>query len=412
MRPFVLERYFAKWEFAAPHILCASDCEPLHLKQLLEVADADSLERWSSLCLSYTEPQGLPALRAEITKLYKTVTSDDLVVCAPEEGIYLTMRALLKPGDHVVVQFPGYLSLYEVALSIGCRVTLWEPRLGEGGSIRFDIGDFRGLLEADTKLAVINFPHNPTGCQLSVAEYNELMEAVSDVGAYLFSDEMYRGLELPPTAKLPAGVDQYCRSISLCGMSKVWGLPGLRIGWLASHDQELLTRIMELKDYTSICNSATSEILALAALRASSPIVADNVAMLTSNRAQLKAFMQRWPDVFECQPPRAGSIAFPRLVTGEPIEQFTDRVVMSCGVLLLPGSVYEHPATTAKGHFRLGLGRRDFPAAIAVLEKFLQAGGATPPPEVKDPATAAATSSPSTPPVLPEEEAAKQLAHK
>src|SRR5262245_22026066 len=122
---FRLERFFAKWEFAVRHVLCASDTEPFSLEEILALADDDARCRWSELRLGYTESLGLPALRAEIAGLYPGVSDDDVICFAgAEEGIYLAMHALLTAGDHAVVARPCYQSLHEVARSIGASVTL------------------------------------------------------------------------------------------------------------------------------------------------------------------------------------------------------------------------------------------------------------------------------------------------
>jgi aspartate/methionine/tyrosine aminotransferase len=126
--PFKLERYFARHEFKARYLLSASDCEALSMKELLALADEDGLARWQSLSLGYTESLGLPVLRSEIARLYQAVPAEHILTLTPEEGIYIAMQALLKPGDHVICLFPAYQSLYEIARSIGCEVTPWMLR--------------------------------------------------------------------------------------------------------------------------------------------------------------------------------------------------------------------------------------------------------------------------------------------
>ena len=128
IKPFKLERYFAKYEFSAPYLLCTSDCEPLTLKELLEFAEETSLMLWNNLWLGYTESQGHPILREEISKLYKNISSEEVLVITPEEGIFIAMNVLLKKGDHLIVTFPGYQSLYETANSIGAEVSKWKVK--------------------------------------------------------------------------------------------------------------------------------------------------------------------------------------------------------------------------------------------------------------------------------------------
>ncbi|GAB4822749.1 hypothetical protein N2152v2_009795 [Parachlorella kessleri] len=374
------KRYFARHEHSVPHLLCCSDSQPLQLSELLELADEDSRQRWESLSLAYTEAQGLPALREAIAAcpaLYTTISPDDLIIAAPEEAIYLAMLALLKPGDRIIATYPGYQSLHEIARSLGCSVSLWElESAGPQGSLAFDVGRLESLLEEGppAKLVVVNFPHNPTGWLPDGKQWQRLVEACRRAGSYLFSDEMYRGMEFDPATRLAPAADMYERGVSLCGMSKAVGGPGLRIGWLATHATEVLDRVKELKDYTTICNSAPSEILALVGVRSWDKLVDRQMAMIRSNLALVESFFQRWRQVLEWEPPLAGTIAFPRLLTGEPVEAFCDRLVEEAGVLLLPATVYDHALSIEQGRFRLGFGRRNLPDCLKRLEAFLAKG--------------------------------------
>ncbi|KAG2493943.1 hypothetical protein HYH03_007873 [Edaphochlamys debaryana] len=376
--PFKLERYFAKWEFTAPHLLCCSDCEPLQLGELLGLADKDSLSRWENLRLSYGETRGMPELREEIAKLYDSVTPDNVIVAAPQECVYLAMRALLRPGDHVVVTYPGYQSLYQMALSLGCEVELWGLELGPEGAAAFDVEKFKALLRPTTRLAVVNFPHNPSGWLPGGAQWGDIVGACRGVGAHLFSDEIYRLMEFDPAARLPAAADVYDKAISLGGLSKAFGLPGLRVGWLAVQPamRPFLDRVAELRDYTTICGSQPSELLGLVALRAREAVLERSMRTVRGNLEVLAAFMKEWSHVFRYSPPAAGSVGFPSLQPlyrpGESVEAFCDRLVQACGVLLLPASVYDHCPSEAGRHFRVGLGRRDLPACLEVLRGFLR----------------------------------------
>ena len=125
---FKLERYFAKYEFSAPYLLCSSDCEALTMDELTIMSDSDSLQLWYDLKLAYTESQGHPVLREEISQLYTSIKPEDLLVLTPEEGIYIAMNTLLNKGDHVITTFPAYQSLYEIANSIGCELSQWTPK--------------------------------------------------------------------------------------------------------------------------------------------------------------------------------------------------------------------------------------------------------------------------------------------
>ena len=205
LRPFKLERYFALHEFSARYLLSASDVESLSMQELLALADADSLSRWQSLSLGYTESLGLPALRAEIAALYQKVGIETILTLAPEEGIFITMHTLLKPGDHVISIFPAYQSLYEIGRSLGCEVSPWKLVLKEG-RWALDFVALASCLKPNTRLLVVNFPHNPSGFLPTRKELEQLIAFVREHRLYLFSDEMYRFLEYDPALRLPRQV--------------------------------------------------------------------------------------------------------------------------------------------------------------------------------------------------------------
>jgi len=310
--------------------------------------------------------------------MYESVSADEVMCAAPEELIYLFMLALLEPGDHVVVTSPGYQSLYEIAQSLGCEVRFWEPATNDAGELEFQVQGGPGSLEEvvtggpPPKLVVTNFPHNPTGKTLTAAQW-EAVVAMCDVhGAHLFSDEMYRLLEHSPEARLPSAVDVYPRAVALSGVSKTIGLPGLRTGWLATHDAALLSRVAELKDYTTICGSAPSEVLALMGLRAREQLVARNLALIEENMTLLQPIFARHSDMLQWDPPVAGSIAFPRFRgDGVDADAIAEALVEGYGVLLLPGSVYGSDKCTSEARFRLGLGRAGMQEGVELFAKAL-----------------------------------------
>jgi aspartate/methionine/tyrosine aminotransferase len=359
---FALERYFARWEFAARYVLCASDVEPVGMHELLAMADPDARSRWADLRLGYTESLGLPALRAEIAALYDGLTADDVITFAgAEEGVFLGMHALLGAADHAVVVWPAYQSLYEVARSIGASVT-FVPLHPRGWTL--DVDAVAAAMRPNTKVIVINFPHSPTGAQLEPAQFDRLVTIAELHGAHLWSDEVYRFLE-HDAASLPPAAARSDRGVSLGVMSKAFGLAGVRVGWVATRDKALRTRLAALKDYTTICNSAPSEVLALIALRARTALVDRAQTILRANIAILDEFFARNGDRFAWTRPRAGSVCFPTL-TGHDVDAFAARLVEEEGVLLLPASQFAY----AGNNFRLGFGRRDMPQGLTRLEQF------------------------------------------
>lgn len=365
---FKLERYFARWEFSAPYLLCSSDVEGWRLGELLQLADADGRERWERLTLGYTESTGLPALREEVARLYTDVTPEQVLTFAgAQEALFVLMNVALGPGTHALVTWPGYQSLHEVARATGADVELL--RLREEDGWRLDVEAVRRALRPTTRMVVVNLPHNPTGALPSHADFRALCALCEERGILLLSDEVYRLLEDREEDRLPAAVDACATGVSLGVMSKAFGLAGLRVGWLACRDARLLQACAAFKDYTSICNAAPSEVLALVALRAKEQVLARSHTLLARNLSLLDAFFARHADVLSWVRPRAGSVGFPRLKGDTPVGAFCQALVEQEGVLLLPGDVYDFPG----GHFRLGFGRESLPEGLARLERFLLA---------------------------------------
>ena len=367
---FALERYFARWEFEVEHVLGASDVEGWSMAELLELADDETRGMWQGLRLGYTESTGHPKLRAEIARLYESLEADDVLVFAgAEEAIFSLFSSSVEAGEHVFVTWPGYQSLYEVARAAGAHVSLHVllEEHGWGLDVERLIRSFR----PETRLVVVNAPHNPTGMLPSEEDWRRLATACSEAGIRLVADEVYRFLEHDGSATLPAGADLDERFISIGVMSKSFALAGLRIGWLATRDRAVLDRCARMKDYTTICSSAPSEVLALIGLRARERVLARSREIVAANLAVLDGFFERHADALAWVRPLGGSIGFPRLVPGGPAGASADRfaasLVEKTGVLLLPSSTFGFGDT----HFRIGLGRTDLPVAVEAVEQFL-----------------------------------------
>ncbi len=367
LHDFALERFFARWEFKAELLLCASDVEGWRMGDLLELAGEDDRRRWDDLRLGYTESTGDPTLRAAIADLYERISPDDvLVFVGAEEAIFALNNVLLGPGDHAVVVRPAYQSLAEVARAAGAEVTRVDLRETDGW--RLDPEDVRAALRPSTRLILINEPHNPTGSLMDRQTFDRLVELAAEAGAHLVVDEVYRFLEFDAADRLPAGADALAAGVSIGVMSKSFGLAGLRIGWVATRDRELLARLAAFKDYTTICNSAPAEVLALIALKAADRVLARNRGIVEANLPLLDTFFEHWSGTFEWVRPRGGSIGFPRLLADLPIDRFAEDLVRDTGVLILPGAIFED----AGNHFRLGFGRTNMPAALERLDSYAE----------------------------------------
>ena len=364
LRPFRIEQYYAEHEFTARYMLSSSDCESRTVGELLEL-EAGAQDALRELWCGYTESPGAPGLRAELAAGYDGLEPDDVLVtsCA-EEGIFLGCHALLRPGDHAVVETPCYESALELSRSTGAEVSEWRRRHDDGWA--YDLDELARLVRARTRLIYVNTPHNPTGSHMTHQELAGVIEIARGCGAVLFCDEVYRDLEHEPELRLPAACEAYERAVSLGSMSKSLGLPGLRLGWLASRDRALLEPVLDLKHYTTICSSAPSELLSTIALRNRRTLLDRNLEIVRGNLELLDDFFERRDDLFAWVRPSAGPIGFPRLAGDVDVEQLCASLVASAGVLLLPGAVYDEPQ-----HVRVGFGRRNMPEALARLDEYL-----------------------------------------
>jgi aspartate/methionine/tyrosine aminotransferase len=364
--PFATEQYYALYEFRAPHLLSVSDCETVSISELAQMAGAD-LAALGELTLGYTESQGRPELREAIAKGYEHISAEDvLVLNSPVEGIYLVMRALLEPDDEAIVLTPAYDALINLAEFASKRVHRWQLQ-PTNDSWTLDFDALAGLMSDRTRLVVVNFPHNPTGLLPAAADLERLVDVARDRRAWLFCDEMYRGLEFGPAPALPSAVDVYEKAVVLSGLSKSYGLPGLRAGWLVVRKERLRERLLNWKYYTSICPPAPTEHLALMALQAGPELIARNRQIIQENLALADDFFGRWPELLTWRRPQAGSVSLARINVPD-VRQYCHRLAREAGVVLLPGEFMGSPP----GHVRFGFGRRSFGPALAHYEAHLR----------------------------------------
>ncbi len=363
---FKLERYFARYEFSSPYLLCCSDCETLTVQDVLQLEGEEAKSEFMKLGLGYTESPGNEELRRRIAEIYDHMEVENvLVTSGAEESIFLFMNTSLEPGDHVIVQYPYYQSLGEVARSIGCEVNYWQMEEARGWEP--DLESLIHMIKPNTRAVIVNMPHNPTGYLCSRQEFAKLVEILRDRNILLFSDEVYRLLEYRDSDRLPAACDVYENAVSLGVMSKAYGLAGLRIGWAASSNPKVIRKMAAFKDYTTICNSAPSEFLATIALKHSDTIVGRNLDIIKHNLALLDKFVADHSGIFSWIRPKAGPIAFPSVEWPEGVDAFCSGLVSARGVLLLPASCFGFDGR----NFRIGFGRQNMPEALEQLQNYL-----------------------------------------
>lgn len=370
MRNFELEVYFSKWEFSARYHLTASDVQSMSIQQLLALATEEQRRQFHNQWLGYTETWGAPELRQLIADSYDVCEYDNILCFAgAEEGIYAAMRVLLDRDSHAIVVVPNYQAAETIPLEI-CQVT--GVALEESNNWQLNLDDVEAAITPKTELISINIPNNPTGATLSKSNLSRLIELCRKHNLYLFSDEVYRGLETDESKRCMQIADIYERGLSLNVLSKAYGFPGLRIGWIASQDRDVLLRLERYKHYLSICNSAPSEMLAQIVLSNSEHILTTNRAKVSANLAQMESFFAAHETLFHWCRPDGGCIAYPRFLGRCSVEEFCTNLVQERGVLLLPASIYQSELlSTPKQHFRIGFGRDNTAIGLVELERYI-----------------------------------------
>lgn len=373
LHEFRLESYFARWEFTARYHMTASDAQSMSLGELLALAKPDERAAWENLSLGYTQSQGDPILRQLIAATYDNLSPDDILCFAgAEEGMWCALHALLRPDDHCLVTVPNYQSMEEVPLSICGKANVSGVILRPENDWSLDLDDVRASLRPNTRVIAVNFPTNPTGAILSPEVFAELLKLCEERNIMLFSDEVYRGIERDPARRLPQAADRSRCGMSLNVLSKAYGFPGLRIGWIACHDRALLERMLRFKHYLSICNSAPSELLGRIILRNRELLLDRTRRLCTENLDSLGRFFDQHADVYQWRAPAGGCVGFVRYAGADGVEEHCRRLVEEAGVLLLPSSIYtSRLGAVPNEYFRVGFGRANIQEGLAAWTKHL-----------------------------------------
>ena len=371
--PFRLETFFSDWESYARYNIAQSDAETMTVDEILALATPEEREAFGAMRLSSPPAWGTDALRAAVAATYETVDADH-VLCfsGAEEAIFWCMEDLMGPGDHAIVTVPNYQSMESVAIATGADVT--AAVLDPANGWAFDLDELRAQLRPTTKVIAVNFPNNPTGATLDEATFRALVDLCDERGIRLFSDEVYRGLEVEGSMPaLPQAADISPTALSLNVMSKAYGLSGLRIGWVASQDKEQLARLEKRKHFTSICNAGPSEHLATIVLRNARAVRDRNRAIIAGNLPLFREFFsERWAGLFEWEQPQGGCVSYPRYLGPGSTEEFCHKLLVEAGVCVLPPSIYQSAlAPMPADHFRMGVGHRVSGAALEVFDDYL-----------------------------------------
>lgn len=368
MNVFKLEEYLARYEFSAKYLLCCSDAESFAMSDILNFSNSEDKKQWDHLKLGYTEASGMPALRqAVVNTFYSGLDEKNILMFAgAEEGIFCTFHALVEKGDHVIVLTPCYQSLLEIPKLKGAQVS--EIQLREEDEWKINLNAIQQAIQHNTKIVIINFPHNPTGQVIDNDDLLKLVDLCDKNGIWLFSDEVYRLLGNPRQPWASPAACVYDKAISLGVMSKAFGMAGLRIGWIACQNKEILQKIECVKHYTSICNSGPSEILALISLHNYEKILARNNAIVSNNLKILDDFFNEFSHLFQWIRPQGGCVGFVNYNSKQCVDDFCHQMLQEKSTLLMPASIYNYESN----HFRIGFGRQNMPEALLNLREFVQ----------------------------------------
>lgn len=354
IEPFELERWMTAHELSATHDIAESGILPLSTEDLISFEPAEEREAvLRSLLetpLGYSEASGSLELRTTLAGTYRDCGPENILITTGAiEANFLLFNVLLEPGDHVVAVSPAYQQLNSVPRAVGADVSLWK--VGPEG-YRYDLDELERLVTDRTRLIVVNTPHNPTGAMLDEGELGRVYDLAASVGARLLCDEAYRWLEVPggdPFA--PPAFDYGPNAVSVGTFSKPFGLPGLRVGWMAA-PAETVAACWGMRDYVSLSPGKLNDALALLAFKHRDRIVARNRGIISQNLEATERFVEERSDFLSWTTPRGGLLALLRYESDVPSLDVSNELSRDYGVMLAPGSVFgfEH-------HLRIGIGQ-------------------------------------------------------
>lgn len=355
IEPFALERWMAGYEMVVECDVSVGGITPLTVRDLLAFEPVEQreqiLEELLDARLGYSEARGSLELRSAIAATYRNCGPENILVTTGAiEANFLLFNVLLNAGDGVVAPDPAYQQLTSVPRAIGCDVALWNIRPENG--FRYDLQELERLVTPRTRLIVVNIPHNPTGAILLAEELQQVYALAESVGAQVLCDETYRWLAIEgsdPCA--PPAFDLGSSGISVGTLSKTFGLPGLRIGWIAA-PESVIQACWSMRDYISLCPGKLNDALACIAFRHRERIMARNQAIIQQNVQIVQDWLKTQDGIFSWTPPRGGLLSMIHYNLDVPSLEFANRLAEEYKVMFVPGIKFgfEH-------YLRLGLGQ-------------------------------------------------------
>ena len=341
LEPFKVEKWMNEYEQYSKYDLGNTTVQNLSLDELFELSNVDKTAFLNNLCAQkqgYGNITGNPDLKNGISKLYETVTPDGIIPTIGGAGAnHLVFYSLVEPSDSVVSIIPTYQQLYSIPESFGAEVKLLK--LKKENNFLPDIDELKSLVSSNTKLICINNPNNPTGALMPAKMLEQIVQVAQSVNAFVLSDEVYRGLNLTEE-KTPSVADIYEKGISVCSMSKIFSLAGLRLGWVASKNKKIIENCLSHREYNMISCSITDESLAALALKNADKIIARNKKIIKECLEILDNWVKNEPD-FNYVKPMAGTTALLYYDFDMKSKELCDRLAKEAGVFLTPGFCFE-----------------------------------------------------------------------
>ena len=372
IRPFAVEEWMNAYETGARCNIAETCVNSISVDELFRLCGEDSTAFWkqfSARRLTYGDIEGAPVFREGICRLYKTLKPEEVITTHGAAGAnHHVFYSLVEPGDRVISIMPTYQQLYSIPESYGAEVRLLNLTPENGYLPALE--QLRELAVPGTKLICVNNPNNPTGALMSTELLREIVEIAKSVDAYVLCDEVYRHLT-QEDVWCESIVDLYEKGISVSSMSKVFSLAGLRLGWIATHDEALRGALLSHRDYNHISCGMFDEALAAVALRHCDVILERNRGIVRENLAVLDAWVQSEPRI-HYQKPRAGTTALVYYDYAPDSYAFCTRMYHETGAFVTPGDCFEQPKSMRIGYASDIQTLKDGLAAISAFLRILE----------------------------------------
>jgi len=350
IKTFKVEQWMNEYENDAVYNLAETCVDSLTLRELLTLAGEEPEKYMASLVntrMSYSHIHGSPELLEGMSSLYRNIKPSQVVPTHGAIGAnYSAIITILEPGDSMVSVMPTYQQHYSIPESIGADVKILQ--LTKENNFLPDLDELRKLVNKNTKMITVNNPNNPTGSWIPEETMKEIVEIARSVDAYVLCDEVYRGIS-EDGSYMTSIVDIYEKGISVCSMSKIFSLAGLRMGWIATPDEELLKALRERRDYDTISCGVLDDIFASLALKNKDKIFARNRDIMLKNRQILDEWVQSEKHVSYVKPV-AGTTALIFYDLDIPSRELCTDLLKKTGVFFTPGECFEQESSVRIGY--------------------------------------------------------------